>query len=802
MSGSMSARGCFRIALAVVLGVAGPLVAQDASVESGPDCETDKGKGGLCGHALAAIPLIEAGLPPKPPPEVLEAQSVTDVTHCFLDIDVKTTSPRSITGIATLDLASLTSGLTQFTLDLQSNMTVDAVTVNGVAATYTRPTNQIVISLGRTYDAGQSFQVKVTYHGTPRNRTDFFDSTQYFFTTHGGTTIASTLSQPFQANYWWPCKDNWEDISDKFTLDMWVTVPDTMLVASNGALQGTDTIAGGRLRFRWHEAYPIATYLVSFAATNYSKQSYVYSYAGGSMPVEFYIYPERVAESLPYLPDIVQAIATYSDPAVFGQYPFINEKYGIAQFAWCCGMEHQTITSQGAYTSERRNVHELSHQWWGDYITCKTWHDIWLNEGFATFAEALWQEKRPGGTYSAYLDSLNSNRPTTSGTGTVYRYDISSSAAIFDSTYAYDKGGWVTHMLRHVLGDAKFFEALAAYRALYGGGVADTDEFRSVCEQVSGLEPGALNWFFDEWIYNPGAPYYRYGWEQEQIAGRNWVRLHVEQYQKTVASSLPNAMKMPIDITVSTAGGSRTHVVWNDATGSGAGDTVTQWFLLPADGDVTGVQLDKDTWILRGDAASVAYVPGPPRLLSTLPTPGASVSGTVGVHTIELQFSEPVLYDPSCFTVTGSVSGYRVFTDTYDDIAHKITLSFSRPLSGGQTWTVRVLDNVRSQAGGDQLDGETASPSDPGALPSGDGLPGGTAVITFYVASLGDLDRDGDVDLTDFSAFQACFNGPNRPPADSGCAEEDFDGDADVDLSDFRILQMCFNGPNRPAACD
>ena len=764
-----------------------------AAVEQEPSVEecspTYEAKGGLCGHALADMALIEAGADPKG--ITLELPSETDVTHCLLDFEVRTTtSPKSIAGSVTLEVTSLTSGLTQMTLDLNSSMTVDEVAVDGVTATYTRPTAQVVVNLGRTLAAGQAFQVRVTYHGAPRNRSDGFTFDFFDTQTNGTDLIAASFSQPFYANYWWPCKENKVNNDDKFTLDMHVTVPDTMTVASNGALAGVDTVSGGRLKFRWHESHPIATYLVSFAATRYTKIVDYFHHAGGSMPVEFYIYPDQVSVSQPYLPTVVEAITTFSEAGLYGLYPFADEKYGIAQFQWCCGMEHQTLTSQGAFTSENRNVHELAHQWWGDNITCRTWHDIWLNEGFARFSEALFKEKRPGGSYASYLAHLNANRPSTSGTGTVYRYDISSTSAIFSTAYSYNKGAWCVHMLRHVMGDEAFFDALTAYRNQYNGTAATTDEFRAVCESTWG---GDLGWFFNQWVYNAGAPYYRYGWEPVQILGQNWVRLHIEQYQKTVQSSFPNAMPMPIEITVNAGALSRTQRIWNDATGTG--DTVTEWFLLSADGPATSVQFDANTRILRGAATNVTYVAGPPKLVFTFPTIGSSAPPFPGVYSVQLQFSDPVTATAADFSVTGSRSGSRWFTFSQDGAGTSVWLSFGKPLQNGQSWTVEVSDAVASQAAGLMLDGEMSNPASSASLPSGDGLPGGGTTLVFNIEAFGpDLDADNDVDGDDLALLRNCMTGDGVAVVLPTCLQADLDHDNDVDQSDFGIQQQCLQG--------
>lgn len=752
------------------------------------DCELHgEGKDGLCGRALLSEAYFRQSgeLPPMIEPAADGAED-TDITHCFLDIEVNPVS-QTVSGSNTLSMTSLTGGLTTMALDLRDNMTVSNVTIGGAAAGFTRSGHQVIISLDRAYNTGESFQVKVFYSGTPQN----LNWGSFDFGQHAGTAVVASLSEPWYAHTWWPCK---EDIHDKFTMDMWVTVPDWMIVASNGSLQGTDTLAGSRKRFRWRESYPISVYLVSVAMTNYTKWTEWYNHAGGAMPVEFYIYPEELTSVQPLLVDVVSMIQTLSAPATFGEYPFINEKYGIAQFEWCCGMEHQTITSQGSFP-ERRTVHELAHSWWGNDVTCKTWHDIWLNEGFARYAEALWYERRPGGSYAAYLQHLQEYRPTSSGQyGTVYRYDISTPDLIFSSTYSYNKGAWVMHMLRHVLGDSTFFDVLASYRQTYAGRAADTNEFAAVVAAISGRP---IDWFFNQWVYANGAPYYRFGWETEQIGQQHWARVCIEQYQ----TSYPN-FRMPVDITVTAGGTSVTHVVEQQAD--------IQWYLLPASGTVTNVLFDKDTWILRGAGTGVSYIEGPPKLLATSPAPGATLDPAPDITAVELWFSEPINYNPGDFAVTGSVTGPVSFTVNWDAALHKIILSFAAPLADDQVWTVQVGGTLSSVAGARSLDGELNA-----GFPSGDGVPGGNAVFSFTLGQsptpcpdpFADSDGDEDVDQADFGALQRCLTGEGDPQqifdaVDCRCFDRD--GDRDVDEMELALMLACLSGPGIPAdeTCD
>ncbi len=570
--------------VAAILLLAGPTVWAEADSDlpqPAQECGIeDDGKDGLCGRAMGSL---------EPPPvvSIRGSDAEIDVVHCFLDIELGL-NPNSVTGSNTLDIVSRSNGLTSVTLDLFDVMVVSGVWVDGLPVSFNHANDQIDISLGQSFDVDDAFTVRVEYSGAPYH----LSAAAGYSGTHGSPAVdvIATHSQPFNAPAWWPCKNA---IDDKFTMNMWVTSPDWMTVASNGRLDGVDALSGSRARYRWAETYPISVYLVSIAATNYTHWTESYVHSSGVMPVEFFLYPEDVSSVQPLLVDVVSMIETFSDPSCFGEYPFLDEKYGIAEFEGCCGMEHQTITSQGSFP-ERRTVHELAHMWWGDAITCATWHDIWLNEGFARYAESLWHERKPGGSHAAYLSHMMDYRPS-SYDGTVYRYDISTTSAIFSSTYSYNKGSWVMHMLRHVLGDEVFYDVLAEYRSTYEGLAATTADFQAVVEMVAGQE---MDWFFDQWVYQGGAPYYRFGWQADSSGGQDRVLLHVEQYQSAYPS-----FRMPIDVRVEYADSStETFVVWNDRE--------DQWFIIDTPQSVVDVQLDPDTWILRGAMTEVAYAPG------------------------------------------------------------------------------------------------------------------------------------------------------------------------------------------------
>jgi aminopeptidase N len=730
-----------------------------------------------CGKAQMLRARAAAGLTldedPKVLQELADVAGDTDLLNCNLDFEVLPQSGNAsviITGSNTMTVKSLVNGLTQFSFMLRSNYTATAK-LNGSG------TNSPItafgsygrrVTLDRAYNAGEIFTVRVDYSGTAVSRG--LGSIQ--ISTQNGNPHIESLSEPYYAATWWPVKDGdfqaAGDNADKFTAQIAITAPQALRSVSNGTLQGVDTLTGSRKKYRWATNYPTAPYLIAFCSSTYNTYDYTWNYTppGGSpisMPFQINIWPSSdSAANRAVWEKALPMLTVQSD--VYGTYPFANEKYGIYQFTFGGGMEHQTNTGQGGGFSESVTAHELGHQWWGDDITCRYWNDIWLNEGFADYTECLWEERKAGGLNTAALiAALNSRKPA-AGSGSVYKYGTLTDANIFDTSTSYYKGGWVVHMLRRVAGDTVFFnQLLPAYRAAYSGKAASTNDFAAVVSSVMGTP---MQYFFDQWVYGTGEPSYTYGFQGFTSGGQNYVRVVINQTQSTSYGANQKFI-MPLDIRLGVGAGAPVVTVNNDNR--------NEWYVFPVATIPTSISVDPNTSILKSTTAAAAYTNGSAKVLKMTPAPGSETGELVGVTQAKVAFSENVACNTGDFIVTGP-SGNVPFTFSYDSPSWTATLDFGANLPAGQ-YTVTSRDTITTVAAGIRLDGEVANPDSPASLPSGDGQALGNAVLRFNVTCAADVNNDDAVDLADFFQFLNDF--------DQNLMSADINGDTVVDLADF-----------------
>ena len=505
-------------------------------------------------------------------------QKLFDVSFYQLDLALYP-DIQLLSGSVTVEGKSLTEGLDQIKIDLYTHLTVDSVLQSGIVRSFTHGKGLITIYLSSSLSINDNFSVEIHYHGDPQE----FIYRSFGWNTHGDNLpIIWTLSEPYGSPAWWPCKDDPDDKADSVFLN--INVPEDLIVASNGILTGVTTV-GSRSTYQWRTQYPISTYLVSLAISNYEQFSRWYTYtANDSMEVIFYVYPEHLEKAQEDLGITVDMIKFFA--SVFSEYPFLKEKYGMAIFPWSGGMEHQTITSYGAglihgtHYYDWLNAHELAHQWFGDKITMRHWSHIWLNEGFASYAEALWFEHLGGKeTYHNYMNNLD-YPPLRSP---LFVTDSLNDESLFSRT-VYDKGSWALHMLRGVLGDSLFFDGLMHYATdpQLSYATAVTADFQRICEEVSGIE---LDWFFEEWVYRGDRPEYLAYWS---VTGDSpyITTLNISQVQE---SGIP--YKMPLQILLASDLLDTVFTVWDSLL-------VQQFQFLTVYKPGT-LSIDPDNWILK-----------------------------------------------------------------------------------------------------------------------------------------------------------------------------------------------------------
>ncbi len=506
-------------------------------------------------------------------------QEQYDVHYYDLDLTLDPAA-KILTGTVTLVLEVVDGPMGSIDLDLQSALTVTGASLGvpgGDLPNHQHTGDVVTVVLDHAYNTGDAIHLTLEYTGNPAGRS--FDWGSAY-----GQTAIWTLSEPFGAREWWPCKDLNSDKADSVSIRC--TVPSDLIAASNGLLV-SDVTQNGWRTFHWKTNYPIATYLVSLAVHPFHRYSHWYTPRNGGDPMEvqYYVFndPAHIAlvESLyPYTVPMIDLFANH-----FGEYPFVNEKYGHADIPVGAAMEHQTLSSMGGWSMDVIS-HELGHQWWGDMITCDDFRHIWLNEGFATWCEAYWAEQEFGrSTYDEYMDSA-----AYWGAGTIF-VEHPETDNIFDVNLSYNKGSWVVHMLRGVLGDDDFFAGIAEYRTRHQYGSATTEELRDALEDVSGID---LDAFFQQWIYGEFFPVYRYSWRP--VAGRDEIEVTIDQIQENTG-----LFEMPIQLRIETENGTFVSTVQNSAS--------HQVYPIPVSGEVSDVQLDPERWILCGIEKAVGNAP-------------------------------------------------------------------------------------------------------------------------------------------------------------------------------------------------
>lgn len=509
-----------------------------------------------------------------------------------------------IKGSVTSHFLPLTAGFNEIYFDFSNALSIDSIVYNGNNLAYTQPANNILqITLPTTLAQNVLDSITVYYQGVPVATSGFGSFIQ---SAHNGDSIIWTLSEPYGALDWWPCK---QDLNDKIdSIDVFVTTPQKNRVGSQGLLVSETTVGLNKV-FHWKHRYPIAAYLISVAVTNYAAYTDVAPLSTGNLNILNYIYPEDSAVMVTQSPAIIPIMQLFD--TLYGVYPFMDEKYGHAQFGWGGGMEHQTMSSMVSF-SFNLMAHELAHQWFGDKVTCGNWHEIWLNEGFATYLTGISIRELDPNNWRFWRES-NLSSIVSQPDGSVYNPDTTNVSRIFNGRLTYFKGAYLLRMLEWKLGAAAFNQGVQNYLldANYAYNYAVTDNLKAHLETSGGM---ILTEFFNDWLYGEGHPSYQVNWNQNG----NTVNFTVNQTQSHNSVSFFE-MPIPIYVKGQNIGEDTTYVF--EHTFSGESFSASVPFVIDS------VFFDPELWLISSNplVTSVASIDEEAYQVNIYPNPSTSI---------------------------------------------------------------------------------------------------------------------------------------------------------------------------------
>jgi len=557
-------------------------------------------------------------------PEAVRAESTHsyNVLHYLINLNLPMTS-RYLAGAVKIDIRSTINDLNVIDLYL-AGLNVDSVRVDDIVANYSHVGDTIFITLPHSYNQGDSFNVMVGYSGTASGSMGYL----WYQSLH---PISYTLGCPFAEKRWFPCYDRLWDKAD-YGVEFYITVPDSFTICATGEYLGK-TVVQGFATYHWKHSYPISPYLIHFASSIYTTFSdWFYPAPGESIEIKYYFWPEDTI----YAPSAFSLTTDmfYFYDSLFRDYPF--ERYGmdvVTPFTYG-GMEHQTMSTihrQWIISNDYYGMaHEMSHQWWGDMVTCFGWQNVWLNEGFATYCDALYRERREG--HNVFINLMLSRLNAYFGAETSNPHPIYNppSNLIFEWGHTYCKGSWILHMIRYLCGsDSIWLNLLSTYRDSFAYGNASTDDLNLIMNQVLGTN---YDWFFDEWVYDMGYPYYSVQWSTS-YESPNW-RLTLDMSQ--IQTIGPSVFHMPLPIRINFSTGDTIVVLQINQT--------PQHFEFLLNQEPISIIVDPEHWLIQKNLVTGITEEQTVLYFNKLSVPTIN-------RTIKMKFSQP--QDIKIYDVTG-----------------------------------------------------------------------------------------------------------------------------------------------------
>lgn len=507
------------------------------------------------------------------------AQDSYDVKFYFLDLEADNQSA-FLKAKVSMKARVTTETLSEIEIGLSDLLQVDSVFINNVKTSFTHNDNIIRINSPSALSKNDLFTSVVYYQGD--GQIDSFFSGITNAVSQTGEQVTYTLSEPENATDWFACKQSLDDKAD--SAYVFITVPAELKAASNGLLTKISDVEGGRKRYEWKTRYPIAYYLISIAVADYQEYNTTAVVDGKELLIQNYLYDNPTVLNdfktvLDLTGDMVEDLSS-----LFGAYPFANEKYGHAMAPLGGGMEHQTMSTMDGFTFTLI-AHELGHQWFGNAVTCATWRDIWVNEGFARYCEYLMIERLLSKEQADAWMGLVYDNALTRPSGSVYvpLASAQDEFRIFDGSLTYNKGGSLLHMIRFIVDDdEKFFQAIATFYDQFRHGVATGLDFKAVLESATGRD---FTDFFNEWYFGEGFPEFGVRWNYDSDT------LYIRQEQTTTHSSV-DFFHIPTEYKVEFEDGGE-QLVRVEATND------DELFALYAGKPVKAITLDPSRFILK-----------------------------------------------------------------------------------------------------------------------------------------------------------------------------------------------------------